>query len=127
LKELGEVKFTGKGIGKSKNEKLAKDNNLKPGTKSPKTWFQVLKPIFRKITLKKVLQMLKLPFRINKCKRSCFSRLDDQCRQRKKSRSIILSLKEIKSVTDSKLRKKLLKKPNKNVWYRRYFKIFKIH
>lgn len=33
LKDLGEVKFTGKGIGKSKNEKLAKDNNLKPGTK----------------------------------------------------------------------------------------------
>ena len=33
LKELGEVKFTGKGIGKSKNEKLAKDNKLKPGTK----------------------------------------------------------------------------------------------
>ena len=33
LMELGEVKFTGKGIGKSKNEKLAKDNNLKPGTK----------------------------------------------------------------------------------------------
>lgn len=33
LKELGEVKFTGKGIGKSKNEKLIKDNNLKPGTK----------------------------------------------------------------------------------------------
>lgn len=33
LMELGEVKFTGKGIGKSKSEKLAKDNNLKPGTK----------------------------------------------------------------------------------------------
>jgi outer membrane protein insertion porin family len=33
LMELGEVKFTGKGIGKSKNEKLSKDNNLKPGTK----------------------------------------------------------------------------------------------
>ena len=33
LLELGEVKFTGKGISKSKNEKLAKDNNLKPGTK----------------------------------------------------------------------------------------------
>ncbi len=33
LKELGEVTFTGKGIGKAKNEKLAKDNNLKPGTK----------------------------------------------------------------------------------------------
>lgn len=31
LKILGEVKFQGKGIGKSKNEKLAKDNNLKPG------------------------------------------------------------------------------------------------
>ena len=33
LKELGEIKFVGKRIGKSKNEKLAKDNNLKPGTK----------------------------------------------------------------------------------------------
>ena len=33
LMELGEVKFVGKGIGKSKNEKLIKDNNLKPGTK----------------------------------------------------------------------------------------------
>jgi outer membrane protein insertion porin family len=33
LKELGVVKFTGKGVGKSKNEKLAKDNHLKPGTK----------------------------------------------------------------------------------------------
>ncbi|HCN12476.1 MAG TPA: outer membrane protein assembly factor BamA, partial [Chryseobacterium sp.] len=33
LKDLGEVKFTGKGIGKSKSEKLAKDNKLKPGTK----------------------------------------------------------------------------------------------
>ncbi|WDT68387.1 BamA/OMP85 family outer membrane protein [Cloacibacterium sp. TD35] len=33
LKELGEVKFVGKGVGKSKNEKLIKDNNLKPGTK----------------------------------------------------------------------------------------------
>lgn len=33
LKELGEVTFTGKGISKSKSEKLAKDNNLKPGTK----------------------------------------------------------------------------------------------
>lgn len=33
LMEIGEVKFAGKGIGKSKSEKLAKDNNLKPGTK----------------------------------------------------------------------------------------------
>lgn len=33
LKELGEVLVTGKGIGKSKGEKLAKDNGLKPGTK----------------------------------------------------------------------------------------------
>lgn len=33
LLELGEVKFVGKGISKSKNEKLAKENNLKPGTK----------------------------------------------------------------------------------------------
>ena len=33
MKDLAEVKFTWKGIGKSKNEKLVKDNNLKPGTK----------------------------------------------------------------------------------------------
>lgn len=33
LKDLGEVTFEGKGIGKSKAEKLAKDHNLKPGTK----------------------------------------------------------------------------------------------
>lgn len=33
LKELGEIKFTGKGIRKSQNEKLIKDNKLEPGTK----------------------------------------------------------------------------------------------
>lgn len=33
LKELGEIKFVGKGVSKSKNEKYIKDNNLKPGTK----------------------------------------------------------------------------------------------
>ncbi|QCX53306.1 outer membrane protein assembly factor [Elizabethkingia sp. JS20170427COW] len=33
LKELAEVKFVGKGIKKSKNEKFIKDNNLKPGMK----------------------------------------------------------------------------------------------
>lgn len=33
LKELAEVKITGKGISKSKAEKIAKDNDLKPGTK----------------------------------------------------------------------------------------------
>ncbi len=33
LKELKDVKFTGKGIKKSQNEKLIKENNLKPGTK----------------------------------------------------------------------------------------------
>ncbi len=33
LKDLGQVKFVGKGIGKSKNEKFIKDNGLKPGTK----------------------------------------------------------------------------------------------
>ncbi|MGC4128315.1 MAG: POTRA domain-containing protein [Bergeyella sp.] len=43
LKELGEVKFTGKGIGKSKNEKLAKDNNLKPGTKITQNLVSTLK------------------------------------------------------------------------------------
>lgn len=43
LKELGEVKFTGKGIGKSKNEKLAKDNNLKPGVKITQNLVSTLK------------------------------------------------------------------------------------
>ncbi|MEC5395671.1 BamA/OMP85 family outer membrane protein [Bergeyella sp. RCAD1439] len=33
LKELGEVSFTGKGMNKSKQEKLVKDHGLKPGTK----------------------------------------------------------------------------------------------
>ena len=31
LKDLGEVKIVGKGIGKSKSEKIIKDNDLKPG------------------------------------------------------------------------------------------------
>ena len=43
LKELGEVKFVGKGIGKSKNEKLAKDNGLKPGTKITQNLVSTLK------------------------------------------------------------------------------------
>jgi len=33
LKELGTIRFEGKGIKKAKNEKLIKDNNLTPGTK----------------------------------------------------------------------------------------------
>lgn len=33
LKDLGEVEVTGKGIGKSKKEKIIKDNDLKPGKK----------------------------------------------------------------------------------------------
>src|SRR5690606_36161727 len=43
LKELGEVKFKGKGIGKSKSEKLAKDNKLKPGTKITQNLVSTLK------------------------------------------------------------------------------------
>ncbi len=43
LKELGEVKFTGKGIGKSKSEKLAKENKLKPGTKITQNLISKLK------------------------------------------------------------------------------------
>ncbi len=63
LKELGEVKFTGKGIGKSKSEKLAKDNNLKPGTKITQNLVSSLKTNVPKDYIKKVLQTLKLPFR----------------------------------------------------------------
>jgi len=53
LKELGEVKFTGKGIGKSKSEKLAKDNNLKPGTKITQNLISTLKTNIPKDYIKK--------------------------------------------------------------------------
>lgn len=53
LKELGEVKFTGKGIGKSKSEKLAKDNNLKPGTKITQNLVSTLKTNIPKDYIKK--------------------------------------------------------------------------
>lgn len=53
LKELGEVKFKGKGIGKSKNEKLAKDNNLKPGTKITQNLISSLKTNVPKDYIKK--------------------------------------------------------------------------
>lgn len=43
LKELGEIRFTGKGIKKSQNEKLIKDNNLKPGTKITENLVSTLK------------------------------------------------------------------------------------
>jgi outer membrane protein insertion porin family len=63
LMELGEVKFTGKGIGKSKNEKLAKDNNLKPGTKITNNLISTLSNKIPEEYRKKVSQMLKLPFK----------------------------------------------------------------
>lgn len=53
LKELGEVKFKGKGIGKSKSEKLAKDNNLKPGTKITQNLVSSLKTNIPKDYIKK--------------------------------------------------------------------------
>ncbi|MCS4303763.1 outer membrane protein assembly factor BamA [Chryseobacterium sp. BIGb0232] len=53
LKELGEVKFKGKGIGKSKSEKLAKDNNLKPGTKITQNLVSGLKTNIPKDYIKK--------------------------------------------------------------------------
>jgi len=43
LLELGEVKFKGKGMSKSKNEKLTKDNGLKPGTKITNNLISTLK------------------------------------------------------------------------------------
>ncbi len=53
LKELGEVKFNGKGIGKSKGEKLAKDNGLKPGTKITENLVSSLKANVPKEYVKK--------------------------------------------------------------------------
>ncbi len=43
LKELGEIKFIGKGIRKSQNEKLLKDNKLEPGTKITENLISTLK------------------------------------------------------------------------------------
>lgn len=43
LKELGEVKFSGKGVTKSKQEKMVKDYNLKPGTKITNNLVSTLK------------------------------------------------------------------------------------
>ena len=43
LKELGEVKFIGRGIKKSQNEKFLKDNDLKPGTKITENLISTLK------------------------------------------------------------------------------------
>ncbi|MBC7555926.1 MAG: outer membrane protein assembly factor BamA, partial [Chryseobacterium sp.] len=53
LKELGEVKFTGKGISKSKSVKLAKDNNLKPGAKITQNLVATLKTNIPKEYIKK--------------------------------------------------------------------------
>lgn len=53
LKDLGEVTFTGKGIGKSKSEKLAKENNLKPGTKITQNLVSTLKTNIPKEYIKK--------------------------------------------------------------------------
>jgi outer membrane protein insertion porin family len=53
LKELGEIQFNGKGIGKSKNEKLAKDNGLKPGTKITQNLISSLKTNMPKEYVKK--------------------------------------------------------------------------
>ena len=43
LKELEEVKFIGRGIKKSQNEKFLKDNDLKPGTKITENLISTLK------------------------------------------------------------------------------------
>lgn len=43
LKDLGEVKITGKRIGKSKKEKIIKDNDLKPGKKITSNLVSTLK------------------------------------------------------------------------------------
>ncbi len=43
LKDLGEVNITGKGIGKSKREKIIKDNDLKPGKKITNNLISTLK------------------------------------------------------------------------------------
>ena len=53
LKELGEVKFVGKGISKSKSETLVKDNKLKPGTKITENLISTVKHNVKQDYIKK--------------------------------------------------------------------------
>jgi len=114
LKELGEVKFAGKGIGKSKNEKLTKDNNLKPGTKITQNLVSSLKTNIPKDYVKKGFADAKITIedKIN----ASDPNLVDWTINVDKGKRIKISHIEFEgneSVSDSKLRKKAFKETAK--------------
>ncbi|WP_294213401.1 outer membrane protein assembly factor BamA [uncultured Chryseobacterium sp.] len=107
LKELGEVKFTGKGIGKSKNEKLAKDNNLKPGTKITQNLVSSLKTNIPKEYVKKGFADAKITIQ-DKVNANDPSLVDwtINVEKGKKVKIDHIEFEGNTSVTDAKLRKK---------------------
>lgn len=114
LKELGEVKFTGKGIGKSKNEKLVKDNNLKPGTKITQNLISGLKTKVPKDYVKKGFADAKITIQ-DKVNANDPSMVDWTINVEKGKRVKIdhIEFEGNQTVTDAQLRKKPSKKPNK--------------
>ena len=110
LKELGEVKFKGKGIGKSKSEKLAKDNNLKPGTKITQNLVSTLKTNIPQEYIKKGFADAKVT--IEDQVNAGDPNLVDWTIEVDKGRKIKISHIEFEgneNVSDSKLRKKAFK------------------
>lgn len=110
LKELGEVKFKGKGIGKSKSEKLAKDNNLKPGTKITQNLISTLKTNIPQEYIKKGFADAKVT--IQDQVNAGDPNLVDWTIDVEKGRKIKISHIEFEgneNVSDNKLRKKAFK------------------
>ena len=110
LKDLGEVKFTGKGIGKSKSEKLAKDNGLKPGTKITQNLISTLKTNIPKEYVKKGFADAKVTIqdKVN----AQDPNLVDWTINVQKGKKVKISHIEFEgntSVSDAKLRKKAFK------------------
>ncbi|HCA09197.1 MULTISPECIES: outer membrane protein assembly factor BamA [unclassified Chryseobacterium] len=110
LKELGEVKFAGKGIGKSKNEKLIKDNNLKPGTKITQNLISGLKTKVPKDYVKKGFADAKITIQ-DKVNANDPSMVDWTINVDKGKRIKIdhIEFEGNQSVTDAKLRNKAFK------------------
>lgn len=110
LKELGEIKFTGKGIGKSKNEKLVKDNNLKPGTKITQNLISNLQVNVPKDFIKKGFADAKITIQ-DKINANDPNLVDWTINvdKGKKIKIAHIEFEGNKSVTDSKLRKSAFK------------------
>ncbi|TXF75793.1 outer membrane protein assembly factor BamA [Chryseobacterium sp.] len=110
LKELGEVNFKGKGIGKSKAEKLAKDNNLKPGTKITENLVSTLKTNIPQDYVKKGFADAKITIQ-DKVNANDPNLIDWTINVEKGKRIKIdhIEFEGNQNVTDSKLRKKAFK------------------